>query len=923
MALIGGARLGHYEIVAPLGVGGMGEVYRATDTNLKRAVAIKVLPDTLASDGERLARFQREAEVLASLNHPNIAQIYGVEGLEGREAREGQGRTIALVIELVEGTTLAHRIAQGALAVDAALPIAKQIAEALEAAHEKGIIHRDLKPANVMVTHDAVVKVLDFGLAALPQASNPPGIDATHSPTLTLAATRAGVILGTAAYMSPEQAAGKAVDKRADIWSFGVIVWEMLTGKRLFDGETISHTLADVLRAEINFQQLPYGTPPAIGEMLRRCLDRDTKSRLRDIGEARVTIEKYLANPSSSVSSSRATARRSWLTPIVGGVAAIAVTAAAALAFVHYRERPAVADATRFQILAPEQTTFATTAVLSPDGRRIAFDAPGPVGRRILWVRALDSLDSRALAGTEGVSPGPVWSPDSRYLAFGVNGFPSRLKKIDVLGGPPQTLCEYPGGYREGDWSREGTILFGSSTTGLWRVSEAGGSPEAVTKLDASRQEVQHAGPIFLPDGRRFLYHRASRTPQYHGIYVGSLDANTDAQSTTRLLVTDSDPVYVPATVSSGGFLLFLREGTLLAQSFDGRSKLMGDAIPFARDVGNTGTYGWFSATATSLAFRTGRDTAATVELRWLDRQGKRLGQLGPAFDSSVNTVGIVQFSPDGKLVAVTRSEGGASTVLGASQATHIWTAEITRGVFSRFVVGEGNESSPAVSPDGRIAFSSTMGGAVGDLYWASAGGADSPEPLLVKSPTVKHPNHFSPDGKFLLYDDHTAQRQDLYVLPIAPQTEGERKPIPFLVTQADETAGQFSPDGKWIAYSSDESGRREVYVRGFAPDRVPANAIGKWQISTAGGDKPRWRRDGKELYYIAPDRKMMAVPVKSGATFEPGVAVPLFEVRVVGFLPYDVSTDGRFLLNAVGDSAAPTSSPVTIVLNWQSALRK
>jgi eukaryotic-like serine/threonine-protein kinase len=379
--------------------------------------------------------------------------------------------------------------------------------------------------------------------------------------------------------------------------------------------------------------------------------------------------------------------------------------------------------------------------------------------------------------------------------------------------------------------------------------------------------------------------------------------------------------VYMPSPTSSGGALLFQREGTLMAQSFDGRSELTGDAVPVAEDVGNTGSYGWFSASDTgSLAFRTGRAAAANTELVWFDRQGKRVGQLGPRADYGSSGV---QLSPDGKRVVVSRNEAVRNSAIGTLPTARIWTAEVARAIFSRLTAGEGHQTAPAVSPDGRVAFSSTLNGAVGDLYWMSATGVGSPEPLLVKSLTVKHPNHFSPDGRFLIYDDHTDQRQDLWILPIEAPSGGERKPIPFLVTAADETFGQFSPDGRWIAYSSDESGRREVYVQGFAPDHIPATAVGKWPISTAGGDTPRWRRDGKELYYIAPDRKMMAVPVKIGPTFEPGVAVPLFETRVAGFFAYDVSADGRFLLNTVSDIAAPASSPVTIVLNWQAMLKR
>ena len=464
-------------------------------------------------------------------------------------------------------------------------------------------------------------------------------------------------------------------------------------------------------------------------------------------------------------------------------------------------------------------------------------------------------------------------------------------------------------------------ILFGAASTGLLRVSDTGGMPSPVTRIDVARQEIQHAGPAFLPDGRHFLYHRASRVPENSGIYLGSLDGTAENQSTTRLIASDSDPLYVASSSSRDGFLLFLREGTLLAQPFDGRSKLTGDVISIGEDVGNLGSYGWVSASNNGmLAYRTGRAATATVDLLWFDRKGKRLGQFGPRLEYGGSGV---QLSPDGKRVVVTKTEGIAiASVLGAYQ--RVWTAELARGIFSRLNPGEGSEVSMVVSPDGHVAFSSTLNGAIGDLYWMPVGGIGVPEPLLIKSPTVKHPNDFSPDGRFLIYDDHTAQRQDLWILPVEgrPQS-GERKPIPFLVTGADETFGQFSPDGKWIAYSSDESGRREVYVQGFAPDRVPAAAVGKWQISTAGGDKPRWSTEGKELYYIAPDRKMMAVPVKIGPAFEPGVAVPLFDTKVGGFFPYDVSADGRFLLYTPSDTEAPASSPVTIVVNWEATLKR
>ena len=915
MAVIG-SRIGVFEIVAKLGEGGMGVVYRATDTALGRPVAIKLLPENVANDPGRLARFDREARTLASLNHANIAQIYGLE-----KSPDGY----AFAMELVEGPTLAEVIARGAMPLDEALRTARQIADALETAHDQGIIHRDLKPANIKVRSDGTVKVLDFGLATAVQHAGDSRHDAANSPTLTVVATQVGIILGTAAYMSPEQAAGRQVDKRADIWSFGVVLWEMLTGRRLFDGESVSHTLADVLRANIDFGALPDETPASVRALLRRCLDRDVKARLRDIGEARVVLQACLTDSRGERATTTIGApqmRRSVLTISALGVAALAMVAAVALAVVHFGERPEVQSPIRFQILPPEQITISNGPVMSPDGRKIVFDGPGPDGRASLWVRSLDTLETRLVPGTEGVAPGPFWSPDSRFIAFAVNGYPGRLKKVRAGSGPPQTICEYSSGYREGAWNTDGTIVFATVTHGLMRVSSDGGTPTGVTSVDPSRQEVQHAGPAFLPDGRHFLYHRASRSAEHSGIYLGSIDATPEAQSTTRLLISSSDPVFVPSPNRDRGVVLFLREGALMAQAINpGWQSMAGDAVPIANDVGTTGSYGWFSASHTgALVFRSGPGAVPTLELRWADREGNLVGQIATEADYGRNGV---QLSPDGKRLAVTRGDPTAfSGALGAIQGAHIWTAELSRPIFSRLISSENSEGSPAWSPDGRVAFTSTMAGAIGDLYWVTVGGVGAPEPLLVKSPTVKHPNDFSPDGRFLIFDDHhPTQRQDLYILPVAPGAGTERTPIPFLVTQADETFGQFSPDGKWIAYSSDESGRREVYVQGFDPNRVPAAAVGKWTVSTAGGDKPRWGPGGKELYYLAPDRKLMAVPVKPGTTLDFGIAVPLFSTRLLGFFAYDVGADGRFLLPMPSRADIATMSPMTVVLNWQAQL--
>ena len=911
MDLSPGTRLGPYEVVGPLGEGGMGQVYRARDPRLGRDVAVKVLPAEFASNADRLARFQREAQALAALNHPHIGGIYGIEESAGQRA---------LVLELVEGPTLAERLAAGPVSLDEGLLIARQIAEAVEAAHERGIIHRDLKPANIKLTPDGKVKVLDFGLAAMVVGGvEPSGAGLSHSPTLTLAATRAGIILGTAGYMAPEQAAGKNVDRRADVWSFGVVLWEMVTGRRLFDGETVSHTLADVLRAPIDLTQLPADVPLFLRELLRRCLDRDPATRLRDIGEARVAIQHYLANPVAAVGRQqvpdRPVRRTTWMPWILAGAAA---SAAALLAFVHFREAAPQPAPIRFQIQPPADTAFTNVGVISPDGAKIVFDAPGVNGVPMLWVRELDSLEARPLAGTEGAAAGPFWSPDSRSVGFGVSSFPRRVKRVEVSGGAPQTLAELMGSYREGSWNITGDILYGDSLQGVRRVrASGGGQPVPVTQLDVARGEVQHAGVTFLPDGRRFLFYRAARAPEHRGVFIGSLDVPPDRQSLDRLLASDSNAVHV--TTEDGAFVLFLRDGSLLAQRFDG-SSVTGDAVQIIADVGSLASYGWYSASNTGmLVYRTGRFAGDSVEMVWLDRQGKRIGQLGPPADYANG----LQLSTDGRKVVTARPEGSVAGTVTTVSGNRMWVADVARGVFGKVTTQDAGESSPAFAPDGQIAFTSTLTG-VGDLYRVSSSGVGTPEPLLVKSATVKHPNDISPDGKFLLYDDHTnAQFQDLFVLPL-DGTGIDRKPIPFVATAADETFGQFSPDGRWIAYSTNEGGRREVVVQGFAPDRVPAAAVGKWIISSAGGDKPRWSADGRELYYIAPDRKLMVVPVKIGATFDPGIAVPLFELPVFfGFFPYDVAPDGRFLVSAVRDAATVRVSPLTVLVNWPATLKR
>jgi Tol biopolymer transport system component len=882
MPLSVGDKLGPYEILGPIGAGGMGEVHRARDAKLNRDVAIKVLPAALANDADYLARFQREAQVLAALNHPNIAAIYGFEDH-------------SIVMELVEGATLAERIAQGALSIDEALPITKQIAEALEAAHEKGIVHRDLKPGNVKITSEGTVKVLDFGLAKTAEARTTS--DASNSPTLTIRATEAGLIMGTAGYMSPEQAAGKPVDKRADIWSFGVVLWEMLTGRRLFDGETISHTLADVLRAPIDFDKLPKETPQAIRDLLRRCLDRDIKTRLRDIGEARIALQKYLANPAGHAIASTAAPRHNWLWMGAAGVFALAL---AALAFVHFREKPPEAALMRFTIPPPENTTFVVTGpnanngppALSPDGRRLAFNARSADGKVQTWIRSLDTLTARPLQGTEGATH-PFWSPDGRFLAFFADG---KLKKIDASGGSPLTLCDAPGAVG-GTWNREGVIVFTLGGGSLQKVSAGGGASTPLTSPDQTRHDLAYRWPWFLPDGRHFLYLAIAR--EHSSIRVGSLDS----RESRPVLENQLNAIYAE------GYVLYVRDTTLMAQPFDAKRLVTtGEAVPLADQIRTLpiSLRGVFSASESGvLVYQTGARTA--TQLTWFDRTGRRTATLGDPGD-----IFSLEFSPDRKYVAEARTDAQAGR-------GDIWIYDVARGLKTRFTFDPADERLAVWSPDGRrVVFNSNRNGHF-DLFHKQANGVGSEE-LLLADNLDKNPSSWSPDGKFLLYEalGDPKTRADVWVLPMTQERSREQaKPFPFAQTSFNEDHAQFSPDGRWIAYQSDESERFEIYV---APFPGPG---GKRQISTAGGTQPRWRKDGKEIYYLAPGGQLTAAAVSvKGDVLDVGAASPLFSLGVTGggYL-YDVSADGQHFL-ARTEPAATAVQPLTMVQNWTAALK-
>jgi eukaryotic-like serine/threonine-protein kinase len=898
-----GSAVSHYRVIAELGAGGMGVVYRAKDTKLKREVALKMLPAYFARDPERMARFQREAEVLASLNHHNIAAIYGLT--DSRDAR-------ALVMELVEGETLPKGVA-----LDSALYYAKQIADALEYAHERGVIHRDLKPANVKVTSEGTVKLLDFGLAKAIEDPAAPRGDPANSPTVTLGPTRVGVILGTAAYMSPEQASGKTADRRADVWSFGAVLYEMLSGKRPFEGESVSDTLAMVLKVEPDWNALPEETPASIRRLVQRCLTKDRKQRLQAIGEARIAIEEALAGGSQQVLEAApepSGARGHWLP---WGLATLLTVGLASVAFLHLREKPAVPGApVRFEIPAPENTTLTPILNLSPDGRKLAFLVyEGDIRR--LWVHSLESGESRELTAVDG---SPFWSPDSRFIGY---PFQNELKKIEATGGPPQTLANLPGPWATGAWNQDGVIVFGvfGSAAGLFRVPSSGGVPVQITALDPARRERVHYMPSFLPDGQHFVYTRFS-DEEKSAIYLGSVDAKPEQQNAKPLLASKWGAVYAPSADPRTGYLLFMREHTLWAQPFDNRrAELTGQATAIAGQVGDNrggkGGYGAFTASTNDvLAFL--RSAMSDQQLTWVDSDGKILGTPGEPGDYQ----GLA-LSPDGTRLAFSKSSG---------TGRNIWLLDLTRGTSTRFTFDSAKDEDPVWSPDGsRIVFASNRDGGQFNLYQKLVSGVKEEE-VLLKSAEDKWPTSWSRDGRFLLYDTvhpKTKVNTDIWMLPL----DGDKKPAPFLVTEFSESDAHFSPDGHYVAYTSEESGQPAVYVRSFSPSfsvtsaGTPTETGGKWKVSDHLGLQPRWRGDGQALYYRSlSDGKVMAVEIATHPAFRAGKPRPLgIALPIPPAWPdlgslWDSAADGKSFLTL---TTVTRKEPYTVVLNWQAGLKK
>jgi len=876
MPLSAGDKLGPYEILAPIGAGGMGEVYRARDGRLRRDVAIKVSAERFSE------RFEKEARAIASLNHPNVCTLHDIGASPNAPGY--------LVMELVEGETLAERIRQGPISLEEALGIAKQIADALDAAHEKGITHRDLKPGNIIIKLGGpsgdIVKVLDFGLAKMGGA---PTAQSDHSPTMTMGSTQAGVIMGTAAYMAPEQARGKEVDRRADIWAFGVVLYEMLTGQKLFKGEDLSETLASVIKEDPKLDRVS----AKVQRLLRSCLEKDPKQRLQAIGDWRLLLDE--TSP-SAIPAPPAEGQWIWK----AATAAALLTALGLAGWMLFKPQPP-AQITRFEVALPENVAFSQYVSVSPDGRKLAFNATGDRGG--LWIRDLDALEWRQLPGTEG-AVSPFWSPDSKYLAFGAQ---NQLKKVDVGGGPAQTLCELSGfSVGSGTWNRDGVIVFGGRGAGpLWKVSQAGGVATAVTAVDTARGEAFNALPTFMPDGKHFVYLR-SGPPEIIGIYAGSLDATPTGQSKERLLANNFAASYV------NGYLFFMRDNTLMAQPFDtGKLQLTGDPAPVAEHVGTTQSIGVFSVSPSgTLAYRGGAQTG-NYQLTWFDQQGKLLSVFGqPGSDQDI------VLSPDGTHGAVRDAPEAASGDL--------WTVDFARGVRTRFTFSQGPGSDAVWSPDSsRIAFAANT--TLDTIFEKAASGAGGEKQLLQEVGKIHLPSSWSRDGRFLLFTMTNTPKtgNDLWVLPL----EGDRKPVLLLGSDFNEREASFSPDMRWIAYTSNESGRSEVYVRPFVASGsggAPSFGEGKWQISKDGGASPKWRADGKEIIFEPPDgSSKMAVEVRAnGPALEVEIPQQLFRSAVN--YGWDVTGDGkRFLLSVLPQNARSGQVPITVVLNWPTQLKK
>ena len=893
MALTAGNRLGPYEIVAPLGAGGMGEVYRAKDTRLDRDVAVKILPAGFAANPEFKARFEREAKTISQLSHPNVCSLFDVGNHEGMEY---------LVMELIEGESLGDRLQKGPLPIALVLKHGIEIASALDAAHRQGIVHRDLKPGNVMLTK-AGAKLLDFGLAKSgPLITSTSSVSQmAESPTQHQPLTEQGTILGTFQYMAPEQLEGLEADARTDLFAFGALLYQMATGQPAFQGKTRTSLIAAIVSGTPTpLSQLVPLTPPALDHVIKKCLEKDPDDRWQSARDLADQMRFIVDAGSRAGEAAPVLAKRKTRTKVAWALNAATAVVAVLATFAAMKLTTAPPRIVRSSLLPPEHTQYQPNSgamVLSPDGLRIAFVARGDDGKQMLWVRALDALTAQPLAGTEDANH-PFWSPDSRFLGFFSTG---KLRKIDANGGPPQALCDATGG-RGGAWSINGTIVFTPSPTDvIYKVPAAGGAPVAVTEFDTKTSESSHRFPIFLPDGKHFLFLAEGRpdtegSQEGYTLYAGSLDS----KDRKRVVATNAG-----ARFAKSGYLLFLRDRTLLAQRFDaGKLELAGDAVPVADNLTRTGRYeSMFSVSDNDLLAVQANGASELSHLVWMDRDGRDLDTVGKPADYR-----SIALSHDGKRVV-------ASIQDPKNQKTDIWALDLERGTSTRLTFDPANDYSPLWSPDDRTIYFTSHRQGRGDLYRKSSSGTGTDEPVF-GDPDQNILWSLSGDGRTgAIMTNNTTKKTgwDISIFSFA-----DAKNRVFLETPFNEVAPAISSDGKWLAYNSNESGQGEVYVQSLGNDG------GKWQISTEGGKLPQWTQDNGELVFQSPDDKLMVVTVKFTPAFTASVPRKLVDpkIRQMIGLQYALSPDGkRILINRSVEQAV--STPVTLVQNWTQGLGK
>jgi eukaryotic-like serine/threonine-protein kinase len=881
MSISPGSRIGPYDVIAPLGEGGMGVVFRGRDSRLQRDVALKLLPDNLASDPDRLSRFEREAQMLASLNHANIAQIYGLEQVNS---------STCIVMELVDGETLADRLKKGPLSNEEALDCCRQIADALSTAHERGIVHRDLKPANIKLTPNGTVKVLDFGLA---KALGPKGSDIslTDMPTLATGSI-VGSIVGTPGYMSPEQARGKEVDARTDIWAFGCVLYEMLTARQAFEGETVTDVMAKIVTSSPDLDLLPKDTPASIRLLLSATLNKSASQRLQHIGDIRLFLDGSLV-PASMKEAAPAT--KGIRGKLLAAALVIAIVMAAFLGALYFRKAPAPADVMKFEMTFPNLTG---TPLLSPDGKLISYGGDIGEGKRGLFIRPIDSDIPRQLAGTDGVN-GAWWSADSKRLSFIDKG---KLKVYDLAAGSARIVGDLDSvRFSGGTWNLAGDLLVASTKPNenvILKISESGGPVVPVTKLDPSRSELIHLAPVFLPDGKSFVYVATGGTPQQAGVFLTSLDALSGNEAPKHVLPFEVNRFSGMAYVAP--YLLIHNLGSLTAYRMDTSWRIESEPIVIAEDVDGT-----LSASNNGLLLFHKAAPAVGEQLVWHDHMGRIDGGVGAA-----GNYGNVDISPKGDRVAVDLTTNGNRDV---------WVIDLARDVPSRITVDPAPEWSTAWSPDGeRLAFVSNRGN-INQIYEKASTG-NGTETLVPTEGAPAIPVNWSPNNDYIVFSrlrNSSAGGYDTWLLPLT----GDRKPKPFLESQFDKFHARVSPNGRYIAFATNETGTYQVVVHTF-----PDPSGGKWTISAEGGVEPKWSRNGRELYYLAFDGKLMSVAI-AGPNFSAGRPTPLFQTRL-SVNPgspsrdrrYDVAPDGRFLMNTPGERAA--FAPFTIVVNWMKSIR-